>query len=70
MQVIIDLERRLEVTEHRCRLEVARVQSELDKAQRRIAYLERDKARALQRAREAVDQGRYWQGVAIARRVA
>lgn len=34
-------------------------------AEDRIRYLERDKKNALARARTAVDQGRYWYGIAI-----
>jgi hypothetical protein len=37
----------------------------LEQAQRRIAYLERDKQLALRRAREATDQARYWEGVSM-----
>ena len=46
------------------------LQTRLELAERRIAYLQRDKQMALERARKATDEARYWHGVALGRRAA
>jgi hypothetical protein len=70
MQVILDLQARMSLLERRHANEMGHMETELRRARRRIAYLERDKQTALERARKATDQARYWQGVCISRRAA
>jgi len=68
--IVRDLQARLQIAWDELQALESAKRSQAERLRRRIVYLERDKASALERARKATDAARYWKGVVLARRSA
>jgi hypothetical protein len=67
MRKIVNLQRRLLERDTRIAALRGQLTQERRQHERRVAYLERDKEMAIERARQAERAGAFWHGVALDR---
>lgn len=68
--IVRDLRARLRLAEERAGFLERELADTERRHARQVRYLERDKQIALERARKATDQGRFWHGLAVLRGIA